>query len=121
MGVSLGRLEAMDRTGGCVDVVQVSYSEPEVAALILRLQAEEYVVRYGGWDETPVTEGESAHPRECSCWLGATAYPLPSAAGVGTSRHGQVTSRGTELPRSSGCTSCPRPAVEDWPVGFWPS
>ncbi|CAN5606732.1 MAG: hypothetical protein H0V32_05700 [Nocardioidaceae bacterium] len=41
----------MDLSGACVDVSQASYHDAVVAALILRLQAEEYVVRYGGWDD----------------------------------------------------------------------
>jgi GNAT superfamily N-acetyltransferase len=52
----------VDLSGACVDVSQASYHDAVVAALILRLQAEEYVVRYGGWDETPVTEGEFSPP-----------------------------------------------------------
>ncbi|CAN5827736.1 GNAT family N-acetyltransferase [soil metagenome] len=45
-----------------VELRQVGYTDPAVTPLVARLQAEEYVVRYGGHDDTPIAAGEFSPP-----------------------------------------------------------
>ena len=71
-----------------------SYTDPEVVALVARVQAE-YVLRYGGPDETPMDPAQFEPP--------AGVFLLGSVAGQAVScggwrAHGGRPSASTEVP-----------------------
>lgn len=61
-----------------VELRQVGYTDPAVAPLVERLQAEEYVVRYGGHDDTPIAAAELSPPEGVFLvgWRGGVAVAM---------------------------------------------
>lgn len=76
-----------------VELRAMSYADPAIQPLIDRLQAEEYVVRYGGRDETPLTSDQFGPPE--GVFLVAWRAGVPVAMG-GWRRH--VGSRSGRVP-----------------------